>query len=468
MAAGSVHPSGEKYQSLWDWEGVAVGVPDYVRALTTKASDPSIVTTVDDVTAADWKTWLLEYVERNSLVLTGVEKRAANGWWLGIICPWVSFHSTGPGGDDSTVLGILDGKLAFECSHGSCKALGNNTAIFKTRMLLTNNERAVEPGADIEVELGTGLAPSVVKEDVDPATFFDTADQILNAEPVDFVVNNVIPKNRYTGFVALSGSRKTIIAFNIIRSVLRGEPFLGKFAVDHPPERVLFFAAESPRSELKERLEKMELVPYLQSKKLLVRSSSADGIFHQDKLPEHLLNGALVVFDTFICFFDGASEQDSTEARKFRSQMQRLVNAGATVIVLFHAPKGAKDAEEMTIETVRGSSELGAAMAACWGLAMLGPDWKDHTRMTQVKRREFQCDPPTFEFACDMDTAICTYVDKADAIVTGTQVRKAEDAKALEYLKAHLDWSDKKVSKGCKTELGIDRSHMWNQRHRED
>jgi RecA-family ATPase len=307
--------------------------------------------------------------------------------------------------------------------------------------------------------------PAVKAETKPEFSFFDSPDQIQNAEPVAFLVNGIIPKNRYTGFVALSGARKTIIACNLVRSVLMGEPFLSKFPVDCTPERVLLFAAESARSELKERVEKMDLVPFLQSGKLLIRSASTDGPFHQDDLPESLLSGSLCIFDTFIRFFDGMSEQDSTEARKFSKQMQRIVNAGATVIVLFHAPKGARKADVMTIESIRGSTELGASMACCWGLTMLGPNWEDLTRMEQVKRREFQADPAVFDFSCARETAICTYVDSGIKLV-GTAARTAEDAQALEYLKAHLDWTDRAISKQFKAETGIDRSYKWFQRHR--
>ena len=154
-----------------------------------------------------------------------------------------------------------------------------------------------------------------------------------------------------------------------------------------------------------------------------------------------------------------------TDARKFSAQMQRIVNAGATVIVLFHAPKGARGVDDMTIESIRGSSELGNAMACCWGLKMLGPDWEDNTRMSQVKRREFQCDPPEFDFSCDLETTICRYVD-CDIKLVGTSKREREDAQALEYLKAHSELSDREISKHIKELLGIDRSYKWVLRHR--
>jgi len=53
------------------------------------------------------------------------------------------------------VLGILDGKIAFECSHGTCKAAKRDTAVLKAEMLRLNGEFKPEPGADPVVVLGS-------------------------------------------------------------------------------------------------------------------------------------------------------------------------------------------------------------------------------------------------------------------------------------------------------------------------
>jgi Bifunctional DNA primase/polymerase, N-terminal/AAA domain len=364
------------------------------------------------------------------------------------------------GFDEDAILEML-----IPANIASCVVPVSDAALERMARNVSNYPRVIDPVVVIGGKPGPGvLAASLAVAAVDSYSFFDTADQIINAEPVEFVVNNVIPKNRYTGFVALSGSRKTIIACNLVRAVLTREPFLGRFAIDNPPERVIFLAAESARSEMKDRAEKMGFIPFIQSRQLLIRTAATSTPFHQDQLPDSLLNGALVVLDTFIRFFDGLSEQDSTEARKFSAQMQRLVNAGATVVVLFHAPKAAKGGE-MSIESIRGSSELGAAMACCWGLAMLGTDWKDNSQMTQVKRREFQCDPPAFDFSCDIETAICTYVDAAVAKIGGKD-RTEDDALALEFLKANLSKADREIATACEKETGVERSYKWFQRHR--
>jgi hypothetical protein len=178
MAAGSIHPdSGEAYEVLWD--NPVVPVPETVRSLTVKANDPSATLTVDDTTADEWKTWLFEYMDRNKIEVRDHEKRAPNGWWIGIQCPWVDQHGSGPGNDSSTVLGILDGKVAFECSHGTCKANKHDTAAFKQLMSLLHNEAAPEPGADPEIVFGTRRAepePAKLPERVRPVYPMDAWD----------------------------------------------------------------------------------------------------------------------------------------------------------------------------------------------------------------------------------------------------------------------------------------------------
>ncbi len=76
-----------------------------------KELDPA--TSVDKATADRWQDWLYDYAERNKLELTVPERRVAEGWWLGVVCPWVDEHRTGAGKDDSTVLGILDGRSSL-------------------------------------------------------------------------------------------------------------------------------------------------------------------------------------------------------------------------------------------------------------------------------------------------------------------------------------------------------------------
>lgn len=293
--------------------------------------------------------------------------------------------------------------------------------------------------------------------------WFDSEADILNAPPVSHMIHSIVLLNRYNGVVSLPGARKTILCWNVVRACLTGEPLLGRFAVENAPARVIFLAAESARNEIKQRLTDMKLTPFLESGKLLVRSAFMDSPFHADMIPEHLAKNALIIFDTFVRFFDGGDEQSALEARKFTEQMRRLVNLGATVLVMFHAPKGAK-AETLDLQAIRGSGELGAGLVHAFSLSMQGPTWRDNTLMRQVKNREHQCEPHTFEFSCNLDTAVCTYVGEASVNIQRGHNTKdaktlADDAAAWAFIEAHPGLSAREYARQCREETGISRSY---------
>ena len=127
---------------------------------------------------------------------------------------------------------------------GRLRTAGLSAAALELALLQVNEDRCAPPLEEEEVkqiaasvgryalpepEVEVRVNSPKIQPEVDPLSWFDTADQIMNAEPVDFIVNDIIPKNRYTGFVALSGSRKTIIACNLVRTALTGHPSWGSF-----------------------------------------------------------------------------------------------------------------------------------------------------------------------------------------------------------------------------------------------
>jgi hypothetical protein len=152
LAVGSIHPdSGEAYEVLID--APIAPLPEWVKALAPARFAHDEASNVDDATADEWKTWLLEYCDHNKVEVREYGKRVTNGWWLGVKCPWE--HRSGEGVESSTVVGILDGKLAFECSHGTCKAAKRDTAVFKAEMQRLHGDFKREPGVDPVVVFGS-------------------------------------------------------------------------------------------------------------------------------------------------------------------------------------------------------------------------------------------------------------------------------------------------------------------------
>jgi Bifunctional DNA primase/polymerase, N-terminal/Protein of unknown function (DUF3987) len=201
MAAGSIHPDSKQPYEVWRSAPI-VPVPDSVLSLTSAAKNGSTAVTVDDEKADAWKEWLLRFIEGCSMVWKGYEKRVPNGWWLGVRCPWEESHGSGPGVDSSTVLGILDGNVAFECSHGSCKAQKHDTAAFRGLF----GDFPVEPGAPPEVLISSKTAIEVNTDEFEAVE--DTArpvypDSVWDGTPygefADYcTTGNFIPKRFFS------------------------------------------------------------------------------------------------------------------------------------------------------------------------------------------------------------------------------------------------------------------------------
>lgn len=112
--------------------------------------------TSDEAKAA--REWLLGYLEHYELVARTEARRITGGWKLGIYCPLTETdaQSHDEGGETSTVLQIINGKLSFKCSHNTCEKAERNTAVFKQEMSRRNPiPYLAEPGRDAEVVMGT-------------------------------------------------------------------------------------------------------------------------------------------------------------------------------------------------------------------------------------------------------------------------------------------------------------------------
>jgi hypothetical protein len=94
---------------------------------------------------------------------------------------------------------------------------------------------------------------------------------------------------------------------------------------------------------------------------------------------------------------------------------------------------------------------------------MQGPTWSDNTLMRQVKNREHQCNPHTFEISCDQDTAICTFVGEAAVAVSRHNNKsakvQADDAVAMAFIGTHPGLTPREYSRTCEEEMGVRRSY---------
>lgn len=464
LAAGSIHPSGEPYEAYWDVP--IADAPEWVKALATeKQQQFDTAAAVNDATADAWKTWLYEFAEHNQLELRGFEKRVPNGWWLGIRCPWGNEHQSGDGTESSTVLGVLDGKIAFECSHGTCKAAGRSTSHFKAAMVALHGYFQHEPGEPPSVLLGTGLPMPKDKPDSDWRTLFHTREDILDCPPPTFLIENFLAKQAICAIAAPVAQRKSLIALNMARSLCTGEPLFGFLPVINRPSRVLYLCPEMGLISFSERVRKMGLSDYA-GETLFIRSMNMGNLNLID-IPNDALSGSVLIVDTAIRFMKG-DENSSADMQAFSETLfsvQRRQGQDGAIVILYHSPKATKDASELTLENcMRGSGELGAAITDAHGTRLQNPDdpYNSPSFIRHIKQRDYK-GIDDFEVS-GAETGILTKSGEGKAVLTihggfkGNRDGKDEAAKAI--VQANPDKSLRELV-DLLADMGIKRGKTW-------
>ena len=174
-------------------------------------------------------------------------------------------------------------------------------------------------------------------------------------EPVDWLVDGLIPKGCVVLLTAPPGSYKTFFALSLGRSVGQGEPFLGR-ALE--AASVTYIDRENPRSVLGSRLKAIGPSPNLTLWPLWVEPEPPP---LGDKSYLSLASDrSLLVFDSLRRFHTG-SENAPEEMAVVMGQLRELTKSGATVMVLHHAGKA-----EGSI--YRGSTEILAGVDVAFSL----------------------------------------------------------------------------------------------------
>jgi hypothetical protein len=479
MAAGSIHPdTGLPYEVICDVP--VVPVPDYVKTLTVKAQERTAADSVDDETADAWKTWLFGYADFHQLVTRDFEKRADNGWWLGIECPWVAEHSSGPGVVSSTVLGILAGKIAFECSHGTCKALKRGTSAFKEEMARLHGEYyfedvAGEPGADPIVVIGTGL-PAQKKPTADWRTMFHSKKDVVECAPPSFLIDQFLSHESICAIAAPVAQRKSLIALNMAHSLITGKPLFGCLEVLAQPSRVLYLCPEMGLISMSNRVKRIGLTDYL-GETLFIRTMNLEDI-DLDDIPDDAIEGSVLIVDTAIRFMKG-EENSATAVKDFSKTLfrtQKRQGPRGAIVALYHSPKATKGAFELTLENcMRGSGELGAAITDAHGTRLnLADGLTEYTAtsyISHVKSRDYK-GLEAFEADCNEETCLMTKVGEAGvkAVLNVKQGGFKANADGMDAAGDALIQANPEMTlpqyEALFAEHGISRKKSWISQHR--
>ena len=298
--------------------------------------------------------------------------------------------------------------------------------------------------------------------------FFHTKDEMDNAPPISFLIDGFLQTEGVTAIAAPVRERKTIIALNMVHSLLTGEALFGKFAVTKKPERVLYIVPELFIGPFTDRLRTLGLMDFV-GKSLFCRTGSKDGDFTlTDPVLFEALPGAVVFLDTAIRFLDG-DENSAQDVRKFADVLFKLIRAGAESVVMLHHTRK-EQGDSMTLETaMRGSGDMGAFLVSCWGTRLQDPahPYQSESFLSNLKQRDFQSED--FEATCN-EKGLMTLVESKCAPVLKTRRgnnanKDGKDDAALALLKAHPKASVRETVELLK-EAGIKRGRSWIQERR--
>ena len=114
--------------------------------------------------------------------------------------------------------------------------------------------------------------------------------------------------------------------------------------------------------------------------------------------------GADVFLDTAIRFMNG-DENNAAEQKLFADALFALQRAGArTITGAHHAPKSFAKESFMTLENIlRGSGDVGAMLATCWGIYQIDAN-TSRIFVQNVNARDFMpCDPSIIQGRPSLD-----------------------------------------------------------------
>lgn len=426
MAPGSIHPeSGEPYTVLWDVP--LAPVPAWVRGLKAhrkeRVLDPAAPIT-------EW---------RNDAMIRILGKMRADG------------------ADDEMIR-----SFAIRTNETRIQPPLDEDELER----IISNACKYAPGAPDPVPVLSAKkdAPEPVK---DWREHYHTFQELDEAPPVSFLIDNFLPLESITAIAAPVGQRKSLIALNVAYSLCSGKPLFGKFAVHRQPERVLYLCPEMGIRAFVKRARNIGLLPYT-GKTFFARTMNKRGILRLDELTREEVSGAVIIVDTLVRYIKG-DENSSRDMAALSAQLFRMIEDGAAAVIpLHHSQKGTKESPELTLENVmRGSGELGASMTNVWGTRLQHPDepYKSASYLKNVKPRDFEPDPIAFDVigtGSDEDPRL-TYVESETPVVLRSKFsgdRDGKQSEGVDIIKANLDKTIGQILDIFK-EKGIKRGRNW-------
>jgi hypothetical protein len=242
--------------------------------------------------------------------------------------------------------------------------------------------------SEMQAALG---APDVA---TDWRTLFHTREEIEHAPPLTFAIDGFLQEQGVTLLGGLAGHGKTLCMLAMARALLERGKLFTKFQATRAATRVIYLIPEAALGPFAARLRIFRLNEYVGERLFVQTLSAKEPLSLSDHRLLKAAEGADVFLDTAIRFMQG-DENNASEQRAFAESLFRLQRAGArTITGAHHSPKGFSKETVMTLENVlRGSGDIGAMLATCWGLSQVDAN-ATRIFVQNVKARDFcPCEP---------------------------------------------------------------------------
>jgi hypothetical protein len=224
---------------------------------------------------------------------------------------------------------------------------------------------------------------------------FHPYEEIMNAPPARFAIEGFLQEEGITLIGGLAGHGKTLCMLAMTRALLEGGKLFHHFPVNQTSSRVIYLIPEAGLGPFSARLKTFHLEEHVRDGRLFCRTLSArQPLSLTDPRLLEAVEGADVFLDTAIRFMVG-DENSSAEQKLFAETLFNLQRAGArTITGAHHSPKSFGKDSFMTLENIlRGSGDIGAMLATCWGLVQIDPA-QNRIFVQNAKPRDFEpCAP---------------------------------------------------------------------------
>ena len=264
------------------------------------------------------------------------------------------------------------------------------------------NQQSKEPDTNINLSV------------ISPDCFWDyqTACDIVNAEPEPYLIEGLIRKGTINIIGATPNSGKTTFVFDAFGAIASGAKFLTNpkdsnsgFETHQGPCLFIDFDGDKvdTASRLRATIDTYSEITGIEPKNIpfIVRWMPADWTGSDDKfaekiykevsaLPSPYNKPSVIAFDTYTAFANVENENEATQAQKVFSGLKKLkamfTDYDLTIVLTMHLRKTNVDFSSLTMDDLRGTGATAGAGSDIWLLGEV-KDNPDTKKLRQVKSK---------------------------------------------------------------------------------